>query len=174
MLADHYSGDIAASGCTMCACMAISAASDRIHRLVFPEYKLLPQSTKVELQGRAVGIAHGRRTLIHNTVTITCSSASTCVTPPARARVCGAALVVGLGGLHLYANLEGELTADTFHMTTQSSRALNSIALGYFVWDIFESFRHNWGSDFIMHGTRVPPSVAGSCLLAESVQRARD
>ena len=83
-------------------------------------------------------------------------------------------MVVGLGGLHLYANLEGELTADTFHMTTQSSRALNSIALGYFVWDIFESFRHNWGSDFIMHGTRVPPSVAGSCLLAESVQRARD
>ena len=79
--------DIAASGCTICTCMAISAASDRIHRLVFPEYKLLPQSTKVELQGRAVGIAHGRQTLTHNTVTMVCCSDSMCVTP-LRVHVC--------------------------------------------------------------------------------------
>lgn len=64
-----------------------------------------------------------------------------------------AALVVGIGGLHVYVNLEGELTADTFYGSTSTSRILNSIATGYFIWDIFESIRHGWGLDFILHGT---------------------
>jgi hypothetical protein len=64
-------------------------------------------------------------------------------------------LVVGFGSLYVYLNLGVELTADTFYMTTPISRILNSIALGYFIWDIFESVQHSWGLDFVMHGTRI-------------------
>ena len=68
-------------------------------------------------------------------------------------------MVVGLGGLHVYVNLEDKLTADTFYMTTSTSRFLNSVAVGYFIWDTCESFRHGWGLDFIMHGNCISPPI---------------
>jgi hypothetical protein len=58
----QHQTELVATACTVCVCMAISAASDTIHRVIFPKYKQLPQSSKVELQGRAVGLIHGTPT----------------------------------------------------------------------------------------------------------------